>query len=358
MGAEGSNERIDESIPLDEVARWIRNCGYEGKMPDTAEGLWELWRRLTKERRPSWNQLRYLTDLGYKGREPKTMYDASVLIDRYKKRDYPSPEQQRKEWVKGRREEFKEYIEEDFKNDDGSYDAEFDDNDFILVGWKLEFDEADEDDDEDDDEEIIECPKRQELEGLIYLAQFQVSDIVAHLPPFDECPVGCDACHLESVVLGDIPTSKNQYNIQYVQWESPKLRSKLPKYVFKVFDAPPPFTPKSQSSPQQSTGSQQPEPELLVERELTPEEKRQANIGLAGCAALIVFVMSAFFIGFWKTVGVFLFVLAAIVGFRYYLKNTEKVHKFVSNNLQLILIGATITAVLLVFVWLFFVVFR
>ena len=41
----------------------------------------------------------------------------------------------------------------------------------------LEFDETEED--EDEDEETIECPKRQELDRLIYLAQIQESGMIA-----------------------------------------------------------------------------------------------------------------------------------------------------------------------------------
>ena len=93
-----------------------------------------------------------------------------------------------------------------------------------LVGWRLAFYEE------------TKCPKKKELEQLIYLAQIQVSDIVAHLPPFDECPLDCDDCQLERVLLEEIPISGSQYNIQYVQWESPKLRANVPKYIFKVFN--------------------------------------------------------------------------------------------------------------------------
>ena len=134
--------------------------------------------------------------------------------------------EQRKEWTQERREEFKDEIESDIEGSKDDYetlhDAEIRD-DFRLVGWKLNFDEA------------KKCFKRRELKDLIYLAQIQVSDIVAHLPPFDECPVGCEDCRLEAIDLSDIPTGGNKYHIQFVQWDSPKFRAQVPKHIFKVF---------------------------------------------------------------------------------------------------------------------------
>jgi hypothetical protein len=153
------------------------------------------------------------------------MYDASVLIDRCKAgvEFAPlSPEERCKEWIDERREEFKEQIEEEIaeakveRNDDYA-------DDFRLVGWKLDF---------DDD---VERSERKNLQELIYLAQIQVSDIVDHLPPFDGCLFDCHGCQLDRVLLNDIPTSGNQCNIKYVQWDSPQFRASVPKHIFLIF---------------------------------------------------------------------------------------------------------------------------
>jgi len=366
MNSENFDERIDESIPIDDVKGWIRNCGYDGKIPSTKTDVWRLYNRLAKERKPTERQLDYLDSLGHKGAKPKTMYDASVLVDRRKQgidTGSPlSPNEQRKEWVKERREEFKEYIEVDLESNKNDYQNLHSDDIrdyFRLVGWKLDFDEAG------------KCPRRRELKELIYLAQIQVSDIVDHLPPFDECPAGCEDCQLETVVLDDIPISGNQYNIRYVQWDSPKFRANVPKYIFKIFDNPPTFAnvtsspsieksirrhqrrqrnkPTQSSAGQSSARIESPQPKVL-----TPEEEKMANRAFAGCAALILLVISAFFFGFWKTTEMFLLVIAATAGFivvrRYW--NTVKV--FVSNNAPFILIGSVTAVVLLVLIWLIF----
>jgi hypothetical protein len=224
-----TSEIKDKSIPIDQVKEWIRGgCGYKGGIPEAAEDVWALYNRLSKGRKPTSGQLNFLDRLGYKGKKPKTMYEASELIDRQKQNpDYTelSPGERRKEWIEERREEFKEQIEYDVKNESMDYWGEdvSGDNDNQLVGWKFDIDED------------VDCHHRKDLQKLLYLAQIQTSDIVAHLPPFDECLVGCEGCQLESVILEGIPIRKNKAHIDFVQWESPKLRAKVPKHIFKVF---------------------------------------------------------------------------------------------------------------------------
>jgi hypothetical protein len=324
-----------EKIPLEKVQEWIRWCGYEGKIPSNFDDAWKLYYRLAKERRVTANQLRYLSDLGYTEKMPQTMYEASVLIDRQKygknSPNFPdiSSDEQRKIWIEGRREEFKEAIEEDIEASRENYDLhgeEFRD-DFRLVGWHL------------DVEKETRCPKRKELNGLIYLAQIQTTDIVEHLPPFDDCPDGCSNCSLENAVLDDIPIKGKQYNIRYVQWDSPKFRALVPKHIFKVFNNSSPFT------------------NVPLQPSALPSSKKSSAL-----FAVITFVFGVIF----KAIQtLFRFACVAVqktVEFErqhhVFQKITSKiVEKTKELGLPFVLIGIVATLVLLVLVWLVFRVF-
>lgn len=316
---------MDESIPLDTLKEWIRNCGYNGGIPDNKSEAWKLYNRLTKERKPTDRQLEYLFEgLGYRGAKPKTMYDASVLIDRCKAgvAFAPlSPEERRKEWIDERREEFKEQIEEDIAEAKAERNDDYAD-DFRLVGWKLDF---------DDD---VECSERKNLQGLIYLAQIQVPDIVNHLPPFDSCLFDCHGCQLERVLLDDVPTSGNQYNIQFVKWDLPQFRASVPKHIFKVFDDHKSFS-----------GTQQ-----------TPTKT------LSVLYALIAFIFRVIYKVVCTLFRFARFSVTQAVEFEKEHKVLQKTASKIADKakelgLPFVIIGITIAVVLLVLLWLVFCVF-
>ena len=198
-------------------------------MPRSQEDAWKLYNRLAKERPPTERQLEYLFEgLGYKGAKPATLYEASLLIDRQKRGDKSpgiSPEERREAWVTGRREKFRKQIEQDIAYNKTEYESGRVHDDFRLLGWALDFGDG------------TRCPEKKKLKDLIYLAQIQVSDIVDHLPPFDDCPIGCWDCQLQYTCLVDaIDDDYESANIQYVKWDSPQFRASVPKHIFTVFD--------------------------------------------------------------------------------------------------------------------------
>ena len=345
-----TSERIDESIPLDTVKEWIRNCGYKGSMPSTVREVWGLYNRLAKERKPTERQLDYLAYLGHTGAKPETMFDAGMLIDRLKFEfetqdsswmEIPSgksPEKHRKEWVKERHEEFKEQIEEDIaeakadRDDDDSGLDEDDLDDFRLVGWKLDFHNK------------IGCAKKQELKDLIYLAQIQISDIIEHLPPFDECPLGCRGCELDRTLLNDIPVSGNQYNIRYVQWDSPKFRERVPKHIFKIFEGSESFA----EPPQHPTAN----PFQQSVQTPTPGKRSILYVLFAFICRIVYFSVKKA-VEFEREHKVFRRIVSKIVKVS---KNLGT--KFANtDNKPLIIVGVLAGVVLLVLIWLVFMMF-
>lgn len=121
-----------------------------------------------------------------------------------------------------RKQEFTKLIEEDLQDVKDLFQVyRLPKRDFAtFLGWEFYYPDL-------EDPNVNRCPYRF-LEGTIFFAVFEKRGLLAHIPPYEECPSDCKACDLRAI---------NNYNIGKKEpivaalWPNIRARRIIPYYI-------------------------------------------------------------------------------------------------------------------------------